>query len=49
MTQELSRITLTKIDGIKLVYFLNKSQLALIDENGSTCIGVLTIRITKDT
>ena len=49
MTQELSRITLTKIDGIKLVYFLNKTQLALIDENGSTWIGALTIRITNDT
>jgi len=43
------RITLTKIDEIKLVYFLNKTQLAFIDENGSTCIGALTIRITKDT
>jgi len=49
MTQELRRITLTKIDDIKLVYFLNKTQLALIDENGSTYIGALTIRIPKDT
>jgi len=48
-TQELRRITLTKIDEIKLVYFLNKTQLALINENGSTYIGALTIRITKDT
>ena len=49
ITQELRRITLTKIDEIKLVYFLNKTQLAFIDENGSTYIGALTIRITKDT
>ena len=49
ITQELSRITLTKIDEIKLVYFLNKTQLDFIDENGSTYIGALTIRITKDT
>jgi len=49
ITQEHRRITLTKIDEIKLVYFLNKSQLAFIDENGSTYIGALTIKITKDT
>jgi len=49
ITQELSKITLTKIDEIKLVYFLNKTQLAFIDENGSTYIGALSIRITKDT
>jgi len=49
ITQELRRITLTKIDDIKLVYFLNKTQLAFIDENGSTYIGALSIRITKDT
>ena len=49
ITQELTRITLTKIDEIKLVYFLNKTQLAFIDENGSTYIGALSIRITKDT
>jgi len=49
ITQELRRITLTKIDEIKLVYFLNKTQLAFIDENGSTYIGALTIKITKDT
>jgi len=49
ITQELKRITLTKIDEIKLVYFLNKTQLAFIDENDSTYIGALTIRITKDT
>jgi len=48
MTQELSRITLTKMDEIKLVYFLNKTQLAFIDENGLTYIGALTIKITKD-
>jgi len=47
--EELRRITLTKRDEIKLVYFLNKTQLAFIDENGSTYIGALTIRITKDT
>jgi len=34
---------------MKLVYFLNKIQLAFIDENGSTYIGALIIRITKDT
>jgi len=49
ITQELRRITLTKIDEIKLVYFLNKTQLAFIDENDSTYFGALTIRITKDT
>jgi len=49
IAQELRRITLTKIDEIKLVYFLNKTQLAFIDENGSTYLGALTIRITKDT
>jgi len=49
INQELRRITLTKIDVIKLVYFLNKTQLAFADENGSTYIGALTIRITKDT
>jgi len=49
ITQELMRITLTKIDEIKHVYFLNKTHLAFIDENGSTYIGALTIRITKDT
>jgi len=48
ITQELKRITLPKIDEIKLVYFLNKTQLAFIDENGSTYIGAWTIRITKD-
>jgi len=47
ITQEHRRITLNKIDEIKLVYFLNKTQLALIDENGSTYIGALSIRITK--
>ena len=46
---QLKRITLTKIDVIKLVYFLNKTQLAYIDENGSIYIGALTIRITNDT
>ena len=49
ITQEHRRITLTKIDEIKLVYILNKTQLAFIDENGSTYIGALCIRITKDT
>jgi len=49
ITQELRRITLTKIDEIKLIYFLNKTQLAFIDENGSTYIGALSIKITKDT
>ena len=49
ITQELRRITLTKTDEIKLVYILNKTQLAFIDETGSTYIGALSIRITKDT
>jgi len=49
ITQELRRITLTKIDEIKLVYFLNKTQLGFIDENRSPYIGALSIRITKDT
>ena len=47
--QELRRIPLTKIDEIKLVYFMNKTQLNFIDENGSTYIGGLTMRITKYT
>jgi len=37
------------MDEIQLVYFLNKTQLAFIDENGLTYIGALTITITKDT
>jgi len=49
ITHELRRMTLTKIDEIKLGYFLNKTQLAFIDENGLTYIGALTIGITKDT
>jgi len=49
ITQELRRITLTKIEEIKLLYFLNKTQLAFIDESGSVYIGALTIRMTKDT
>jgi len=48
ITQEHRRITLTKIEKIKHLYFLNKTQLAFIDENGSAYIGALTIRITKD-
>jgi len=35
------------IDEIKLVYFMNKTQLAFIDENGSTYIGALTIKNRK--
>ena len=49
ITQELRTITLTKIDERKLLYFLNKTRLAFIDENGSAYIGALTVRITKDT
>jgi len=49
ITQELRKITLTKIDEIKLVYFLHETQLAFIDKNGSTYIGALSNRITKDT
>jgi len=49
ITQELRRITLTKIDEIKLVYFVNKTQLAFIDENGLISTGALTMRITKET
>jgi len=37
------------MDEIKLIYFVNKTQLAFVDENDSTYIGALTIRITKDT
>jgi len=48
ITQELRRITFTKIEEIKLLYFLNKTTLAFSDENGSAYIGALTIRITKD-
>jgi len=49
ITQKLRRITLTKIDEITLIYFLNKTQRTFIDENDSTYIGALSIRITKDT
>jgi len=49
ITQELRGITLTKIEEIKLLYFLNKTQLAFMDENGSSYIGALTTRIIKDT
>jgi len=49
ITQKLRRKTLTKIKEIKLWYFLNKTQLAFIDESGSVYIGALTIRMTKDT
>jgi len=49
ITQELRRITLTKIEEIKFWYFLNKTQLTFIDESGSVYIGALTIRMTKDT
>jgi len=49
ITQELRRITLTKIEEIKLWYFLNKTQLAFIDESDSVYIGALTIRMTKYT
>jgi len=48
ISQELRRITLTKIDETKLVYFLNKTQLTFIDENCLSYIGALTIKITKD-
>ena len=47
ITQVLRRITLTKIDEMKLVYFLNKTQLAFMDENGSTYIEALTREIQK--
>jgi len=49
ITQKLRRVSLTKIEERKLLYFVNKTQLAFIDENGSTYIGALTVRITKDT
>jgi len=49
ITHNLRRITLTKIDEIKLVYFLNKTLVDFIDENCLTYIGALTIRTTKDT
>ena len=49
ITQELRRITLTKTEEIKLWYFLNRMQLAFIDEGGSVYKGALTIRMTKDT
>jgi len=47
ITYEFRRITLTKIDEMKLVYFLNKTQLAFIDENGSTDIEALTRELQK--
>jgi len=34
ITQEYRRITLTTIEEIKLLYFLNKTQPDLIDKNG---------------
>ena len=34
ITQEVRRITLTQIEERKLFYFLNKTKLAFIDENG---------------
>jgi len=34
---------------IKVLYFLNKTQLDFIDKNGLAYIGALTIRITKHT
>ena len=49
ITQELMRITLPKTEEIKLWYFLNKTQLAFIDESGSVYIVALTIKMTKDT
>jgi len=49
ITQEFRRITLTKTEEIKLWYFLNKTQLAFIDESCSVYIGALTIGMTKDT
>jgi len=49
ITQEHRRITLTKIEEIKLLYFLNKTQLHFIDKNALAYIGALTIRIIKDT
>jgi len=49
ITQDLRRITLTKIEDRKLLYFLNKTQLAFIDENGSAYIGTFIVRIIKDT
>jgi len=49
ITQEHRRLSLTKIEEIKVLYFLNKTQLNFIDKNGLAYIGALTIRITKDT
>jgi len=49
ITQQLRRITLTKMEERRLLYFLNKTLLAFIAENGSAYIGALTVRITKDT
>jgi len=49
ITQEHRRITLTKIEGIQVLYFLNKTQLDFIDKNNLAYTGALTIRITKDT
>ena len=37
------------IEEIKLLYFLNKTQLDFIDKNGLAYIGALTVGITKDT
>jgi len=49
ITQEHRRITLTKIEEMKLLNSLNKTLLDFIDKNGLAYIRALTIRITKDT
>jgi len=49
ISQEHRRISLTKIEEIKVLCFLNKTELDFIDKNGLAYIGALTIRITKDT
>jgi len=49
ITHDHRRISLTRIKVIKVLYFLNKTQLDFIDKNGLAYIRALPIRITKDT
>ena len=47
ITQEHRRITITKIEEIKLLYFLNKTQLDFTDKNGLAYIGALPPELQK--
>jgi len=47
ITQEHRRIIITKIEEIKLLYFLNKTQLDFTDKNGLAYIGALPPELQK--